>query len=540
MAQTGGIIAAAHPAAVDAGLQILAAGGSAVDAAIAVQMILNVVEPPESGIGGGAFMMYRDGDSGVMQMFDGREIAPAAASPDRFTVFGWPVPLLLAIPSGRSVGVPGVLAMLEAAHSAHGRLPWAELFAPAIALANTPQPMSEVLQQQIDEDFSLRLFGGTRTAFVGPRHSQQPQLHNPELARTLQTVAVEGASAIYRGPLAQQIVDAARGRWWWPSDLTLKDLADYRPEIRAPVCAPYREWTLCGPAPPSSGGITVLQILGLLAHTDWAQLEPQSPEAWHLLAEASRLAFADRAQFIGDPAFVEVPVEGLLQQAYLARRAGLIQAGRAMPQVRSGRPVGAQYAEASSWPAGRGTTGTSHFSVVDREGNTVSMTSSLEVPFGSRIMVNGLLLNSQLTDFDFRPTRDGRPVANAVAPGKRPRSSMAPFIVLDGDGEVRMAVGSRGGSRIIGYVAKTLVGVLDWGLTLQEAAALPNLIHRGDLLELEAGTALEDSAEYFRQLGHRVEVKPIRSGVHGVEQIDGTWRGAADPRMGGAAKALHR
>ena len=535
--QEPGMIAAAHPAAVEAGLGILAAGGNAIDAAIAVQLALNVVEPPESGIGGGGFLHYRDAKTGKMLVYDGRETAPAAADPNRFTVFGMPVPLWLAVPSGRSVGVPGLVAMLEAAHRAHGQLPWETLFKPAITLADTPQDISPVLQRQIARDYSLRLFPNTRHAFVAPMGEEHPKLHNPALARTLKTLARDGASTFYGGELAEGIVSAAGGRWWWPSDLTIEDLSAYLPEVRDPVCMAYREWTLCGPPPPSSGGITVLQILGLLAHTDWSQYEPESIQAWHLLAEASRLAFADRAYYIGDPEFVDVPTEGLLDATYLARRAALIKTDKAMEKVASGVPEGAvAHAPNGQLLPKQDSTGTTHFSVIDSQGNAVSMTSSIEVPFGSRIMVEGFLLNSQLTDFDFRPRRDHIMVANAVEPGKRPRSSMAPFIVLDNEGDVRMLVGSRGGSRIIGYVVKTLIGVLDWNMTLQEATDLPNLIHTGHVLELEQGTQLSAMAEHFKELGHRVDVKALQSGIHGIEKLDGQWHGAADSRMNGVAR----
>lgn len=535
-AEPPGLIAAAHPAAVDAGLQVLRAGGNAVDAAIAVQMALNVVEPSESGIGGGAFLMFRNGQSGAITVYDGRETAPSAATADRFTFFGLPVPLWLAVPSGRSVGVPGVVAMLEAAHKEHGQLPWATLFAPAIALADTPQPISPRLQRQIEQDPSLHLFHGTRQQFVQPMVDDEPQLHNPELAATFTTLAAQGATGFYRGALAEKIVTGAQGRWWWPSDMTLEDLANYSPEVRSPVCADYRQWTLCGPPPPSSGGMTLLQIMGILNHTDWSTHQPESLQAWHLFAEASRLAFADRA-YIGDPAFTEVPA-GLLDPLYLARRAALIDHHQVIKNVGPGLPAGAPEHEFGSRSlSGSGTTGTSHFSVIDKDGHIVSMTSSIEVPFGSRIMVAGFLLNSQLTDFDFDPFLDHTNAANAVAPGKRPRSSMAPFIVLDAQGQVRLAVGSRGGSRIIGYVTKTIIGVLDWGLSLEEAMALPNLISRGNFLELEANTSLSDLAEPLRELGHSVTIRPLESGVHGIEQRNGRWYGAADPRMGGTAKS---
>jgi len=569
------IVVAADPLAVEAGLTVLRAGGNAMDAAIAVQMTLNVVEPPESGIGGGAFLLYRDGATGRMSVFDGRETAPASASPDRFLVGNWPLPVWAAIPTGLSVGVPGLLAMLHKAHGEHGSRPWEELFEPAIRLADEGFPMPDRLQRQIATDPSLWLFRDIRQNLVHPARDDEPQLQNPELAETLAAIAREGPDTFYRGELTREMVRAARGRWPGRSDLTEEDFDAYRPVEREPLCRPYRGWTVCGIPAPSSGGITLLQILGILEHFDMQGFRPGDPSAIHLIAEASRLAFADREAWIGDPGFVEVPQEELLDSTYLSLRAKWVDTLQALDDVAPGLPAGSalnrrlpgtrrDVARAGTPSTQKETTGTSHFSIIDRQGNAVAMTSSIEAPFGSRIMTGGFLLNNQLTDFTFVAESNGYRSPNVVEPGKRPRSSMAPVMVFDADGELRLILGSRGGSRIIGYVAKTLIGVLDWELSLDEAIAMPNFLHRGRYLELEEGSAWEDRAEALRDMGHRVRVRPLESGLHGIERSDRsdrsdrlerleslempdvtpeserafTWIGAADPRMGGSAAGL--
>lgn len=531
------MVTAATPQAVEAGVEVLRNGGNAMDAAVAVQMALTFTEPPETGIGGGGFLLYRDAASGRITLYDGRETAPAAADRDRFMLWHWRMPLYLAVPSGLSVGVPGLVAMMHQAHGDHGSRPWPELFEPAIAMARDGIPMPRRLQRQIDNDFSLRLLGDTDNFFVEQWRQDPPRLRNPELADTLALIAQRGPEVFYQGPIGEAIVAAARGRWLWGSDITMDDMGTYEPEQREPVCGTYREWTLCGASPPSSGGIAVLQILGMLEQYDMAALAPGSAEAIHLVAEASRLAFADRFQYVGDPGFVDVPSQPLTSEAYLARRAQLIDPAQAMPEVHPGRPDGPVFLEDEPVPQEKETTGTSHFNVIDREGNIVAMTSSIESPFGSRIMVEGFLLNNQLTDFTFRPYYDGDLVPNAVAGGKRPRSSMSPLIVMDADGKVQLVLGSRGGSRIIGYVVKALVGVLDWDMTVQEAIAQPNFLHRGTgyPLELEAGTAVAGLADRLRAMGHEVDVLPLESGLHGIQRTPSGWRGGADPRMDGLA-----
>lgn len=532
------MVTAANPMAVDAGLQVLRDGGNAIDAAVAVQMVLNVVEPPESGIGGGAFLLYRDGQSGAMTVYDGRETAPAAAEPDRFMWFGmFPRPLMLSVPTGQAIGVPGLVAMLHQAHSERGTQPWKGLFQSAITIAEEGVPMPPRLQRQIDNDYSLRLFGDLRRTLVAARNQEPPRLSNPDLADTLRMLAEQGPEVFYRGAIAESIVAAARSRWPWTGDIALDDLANYQPIKRESICSGYRRWTLCGVPPPSSGGITVMQILGILEHFEVADMEPGSPEAIHLIAEASRLAFADRFYYIGDPAFVDVPTSFLLDKNYLAARAALIQPQAALNTVRPGGPDDA-FLEDAPEAEEQETLGTSHFTVVDGEGNIVAMTTSIEAPFGSRIMTRGFLLNNTLTDFALQPVVDGYAVPNAVAPNKRPRSSMAPIIVMDENGEVRLVVGSRGGSRIIGYVVKALVGVLDWDLSIQQAASLPNFVHRDEDvgIELEAGTPIAEHAQWLRQLGHKVSIMEMESGIHGIEGVKDGWRGGADPRMDGVAR----
>lgn len=530
------MVSSASPIATQAGLQVLRNGGNAVDAAVTVQAMLGFVEAPETGFGGGGFLLYRDGASGRLHSYDGRETAPATATAERFRLLGWPLPLWAAVAGGRSVGVPGLVAMLELAHSRHGRLPWAELLEPAITLAEEGIPMPERLRGQVDEDFTLRLFADTRRMFVAPAGEQSPRLRNPDYAETLRRLASDGAHAFYHGEIADDIVERAASRALWPSDLTTADFAAYRAQERIPICAPYRAWTICGAPPPSSGGVTVLQILGLLERFALDEMGPDSAQAVHLVAEASRLAFADRFHHIGDPDFVDVPVGGLLDPEYLATRAAMLDPLRTLHEALPGEP-GERPIVPEAEPTVEEERGTSHFTIVDGAGNLVALTSSVEAPFGARMAARGMLLNNQLTDFTFDPLlEDGRPHPNAVAPGKRPRSSMAPIMVFDADGKVRLVIGSRGGARIIGYVVKALIGVLDWGLDVQEAIALPNFVHRGEVLELERGSTVARHREALEAMGHDVRLVRMTSGLHGVERIDGHWRGGADPRLDGIAK----
>ncbi len=533
------MIAAANPYAARAGLEILRAGGSAIDAAIAAQMVLNLVEPQSSGIGGGGFLLYYDAARRETVAFDGRETAPAAATPDLFLDDqGRPLAFFDAVIGGRSVGVPGILSMLEQAHARYGRLPWARLFEPAIALAEKGFPISPRLNALIGRAPGLDRFAATRAYFLTPDGAPKPVgtlLRNPAFADTLRKIAAEGAAAFYRGAIAEDIVAAVRGAAGNPGRMTRADLASYRARVRAPVCASYRAWRVCGMGLPSSGGITTLQILGLVEGFDLAALAPGSVDAVHLIAEASRLAFADRGRYLADDSFVRVPVAGLLDRGYLAARAALIDPARAMagPAAPGAPPESAGLDLAPGDAAlGRSTT---HLSVVDDDGNVVSFTSSIESAFGSRLMVRGFLLNNQLTDFSFRPEIDGRPVANRVEPGKRPRSSMAPTLVFDRSGDFVLAIGSPGGSRIIGYVTEALIAVLDWGLDVQAAVALPHFVNRNGATDLEAGTPLAAIADALRARGHEVRLRPLNSGLHGIMARGGRLEGGADPRREGVA-----
>ena len=501
------IVAAAHPLAVDAGHSVLARGGSALDAAIAVQMVLGLVEPESSGIGGGAFLLYWTQKEAALRSYDGRETAPAAARPDRFLNMSF----MEAAVGGRSVGVPGVLRMLELAHRRHGKLPWKDLFQPAIDAAEQGFPMPARLHALLEQEQHLR----TNLYYQdGKAKPPGARIVNPEYADTLRLIAADGADAFYVGEIGRDIVRAVRTHAK-PGDLTERDLAGYRALEREPLCGPYREWRVCSMAPPSSGGVAVLQILGILERTPFARAPPHSADAVHYFSEAGRLAFADRAKYIGDPDFVSVPTRALLDPAYLEKRAKLIGERSMRLAV----------------PGDTEALGTSHFSIVDAEGNVASMTTTIEATFGSRIVVRGFLLNNQLTDFDFAPGS-----ANEVAPGKRPRSSMAPTIVFGPQGGVRLAVGSPGGPNIINYVARALVAVLDWRLDPQAAVAAPNFGSRNGPTLLEAGSSYEALERELQARGHAVEAVPLTSGLHALERLPNGWRGGADPRRDGTVR----
>jgi len=511
------MVAAAHPLAVDAGAAVLKGGGTAVDAAVAVQMVLGLVEPESSGIGGGAFLLHWSQSEKRLRSYDGRETAPAAARPDRFLGSdGSPMAFLDAAVGGRSVGVPGVLRMLEAAHRRHGKLAWRSLFAHAIAAAEQGFALSPRLHAQLERERFLREDPAARELFYGKDGKPKAagaRIVNPEYAATLRVVAERGADAFYRGEIARDIVRAVRSHAR-PGDLAEEDLAAYRALERPPLCGPYRAWRVCSMGPPSSGGIAVLQILGLLERVAFARAARHSEAAVHLFTEAGRLAYADRARYAGDPDFVQVPVARLLDGKYLDKRARLI-GERSMRQALPG-----------DFEAG-----TSHLSIVDAAGDAVAMTTTIESSFGSRILVRGFLLNNQLTDFDFKPGS-----ANEVAPRKRPRSSMAPTIVFEGGERVRLVLGSPGGPNIINYVARTLVATLDWGFDVQSAIALPNFGSRNGPTLLESGTVYEVLRAGLESRDHVVQSAPLPSGLHAIERVPGGWRGGADPRRAGAAK----
>lgn len=564
------MVAAAHPLAVRAGNEILQAGGSAVDAAIAVQMVLNVVEPQSSGIGGGAFMLHWSAEQRSLQAFDGRETAPAAITERLFLhPDGTAYDFVEAVVGGRAVGVPGVLRMLELAHQQHGVLPWKRLFQPAIAIARQGFEVTPRLHLLTRWDPLLRTQPAARHLFYEESGRALPvgsTLRNLALADAFERIAEEGADIFYKGELAQDIVQAVQeakrpsavtaavnyfltrglgapsGTGWLasvpnPGFLTAEDLAGYQAVVREPVCINYRRYRVCGFPPPTSGGITVLQVLGMLSHLGIERYPPTSAEAMHLIAEAERLAFADRNLYIGDPDFVQVPTAGLLDPDYLRQRANLIQPQQ-ISSGEAGTPPGVQ----SHWHPSTSPErpSTSHLSVADAAGNVVSMTTSIENVFGSRVMVRGFLLNNQLTDFSFVPTAGGRKVANALAPGKRPRSSMAPLIVFNREThQPVLSIGSPGGSRIIGYVAQATLGVLAWDLDPQRAVSLPHVVNRGGVTELEdQGWDRETQRAVAQQLeawGHEVTVGEQNSGLHAILRGPRGWVGGADPRREGVA-----
>ena len=533
------MIASANPYASEAGLEMLRAGGSAVDAAVAIALVLTLVEPQSSGIGGGAFLLHYDAQGGRVQSYDGREVAPASARPDMFLVGGAPRGFLDAVIGGLSVGVPGELRMLELAHRTHGKLPWSRLFEPAIRLAEEGFVLSERLHQLLALDERLARMAGAGTYFYQPDGTPKPVgtvLKNPELGATLRAVASGGADAFHRGEIARDMVAAVRKAPRNPSGMTLADVEGYRAVERPAVCMSYRSWKVCGMPPPSSGGVTTLEILGLLERFDMSAWKERSVESAHLFAEAGRLAYADRDRYLADPDFVKVPSDGLLDRAYLARRSKLIDPQRAAGLVGPGEVVDGG---ALRWgdDASGDLPSTSHLVVVDDAGNVVSMTASIESAFGSHLMVRGFLLNNELTDFSFLPEVDGKPVANRVEPGKRPRSSMAPVLVLDAEGRFLLALGSPGGSRIIAYVARTLVQILDGGLEPQLAIARPNVANRNGVTEIERMPGAEAWAATLEAAlagrGHQVKVGDLNSGLQAIMRVEGGYVGGADPRREG-------
>ena len=531
------MMVAANPLATAAGDEMLRRGGSVVDAAIATQLVLNLVEPQSSGIGGGAFMVVYSAKDRAIVTYDSRETAPAAASPDRFLdADGKPLPFAQAVNNGMAVGVPGLLRGLEMAHQRQGKLPWADLFQPAIRLAEQGFAVSPRLHKLLAGNKELPRQPAAAAYFYAPDGSAWPVGHvlkNPAFAATLRAVAQGGADAFYQGDVARDIVAAVHAHPK-PGDLTLADLAGYQARQREPVCGAYRGYELCGMGPPSSGPIAVLQMLGELEQYPIGDFAPGSVEAVHYFAEAGRLAFADRDFYVADPDFVRVPVRAMLDPAYLRARGALIRPDRSMKVALPGDPEGKLLTlgrdNALEQPS------TSHLVAVDADGNALSMTTTIENEFGSKIFVRGFLLNNEMTDFSssFKDP-EGRLVANRVEPGKRPRSAMAPMIVLR-DGKPYLLVGSPGGSAIINYVAKTIVAVLDWKLDIQAAAALPNLGSRNKETELEKGTALETLAPALERMGHPVKITDFPSGIHGIVIDADGLQGGVDPRREGLAQ----
>ena len=544
----GAMVSTANRHASQAALEMLNKGGSAVDAAIAAQLVLTLVEPQSSGIGGGAFLMHWDAEEDTVEAYDGREKAPAAAGPDLFlNPDKTPMGFMDAVVGGRAVGVPGVIAVLWRAHQDHGQLSWAELFTPAIRLAQNGFKVSERLHAMITAQNALTQHSSTREYFYIESVELAGALEplpvdyiraNPAYANTLRRIAKEGLAGFYEGKVAAAIVKAVRGHEN-PGLMTLDDLKNYDARKRSALCRKYREFKVCGMPPPTSGGLTSLMILGMLEPYDLSALRPGSPMAVHLISEASKLAYADRAVYMADSDFVTVPVNQLLNPGYLRKRSLEIHPGKSMGKAKPGT-FGAEKSPQRAADLQHGRPSTSHLSVVDNDGNAVSMTTSVEGPFGSHVMAAGFILNNQLTDFSFQPEINGKPVANAVAPGKRPRSSMSPTLVFNERGDLYAAIGSPGGSRIITYVTQTLIALLDWGLDMQSAIDLPRHVNRNGPIELEAETDLNEHVAALEALGHKVSLKKLTSGLHGIKVKKRSLRGGADKRREGVVLSTRR
>lgn len=532
------MVVAAHPLAAKGGAEILRTGGHAIDAVIASQMILNLVEPQSSGIGGGGFLIYFDAVSGELTTYDGRETAPSAARQDMFLKPDGEVPgYLEALVGGNSVGAPGLVRMLSMAHRDHGKLPWKKLFGPAINHAEAGFFIGPRLNKLIGKVATITRFRETADYFFAPSGHPKPvglRLVNLEYGRTLRELAIGGADKFYFGAIAKEISDRVNSTSTNPGSLSVADINNYEARIRTPVCGFYRGFRICGMGPPSSGGIAILQILGILENFDIGSMAPWSLDATHLFLEASQLAFADRSRYIADPDFVHVPTKGLLDPEYLRKRAKRIELDKANETVAPGLPDDMK-AHRLADDVSPEFPSTTHISVFDKLGNIASLTSSIEFAFGSALFVRGFLLNNQLTDFSFSPKHDGHLVANRVEPNKRPRSSMAPTIVFDKTGQPFMAIGSPGGSRIICYVAKSLLGVIDWGMSLSDSINQANLCKRSEISEIESGSSLNNFKQQLSDRGHTVVTREMTSGVHAIMKSRGKLIGAADPRREGGA-----
>lgn len=531
------MIAAANPLAVDAGADVLRAGGTAADAMVAVQSVLGLVEPQSSGLGGGAFLVWFDAQSGALTTLDGRETAPMAVTP---TVFqdenGETLGFFDAVVGGLSVGTPGTPRLMEDAHRRWGRANWGDLLDPAIALAEDGFVVSDRMASSIAGDAErLSRFGPTADYFVpgGVPLAAGTTLTNQDYATVLRQMAVEGADAIYSGPIAEDIVGAVRNAEGNPGLLALEDLANYRVVERPAVCVTYRDADVCGMGPPSSGALTVGQILGMAGQFDLAALGADNPESWRIIGDASRLAFADRGRYMADSDFVPMPTEGLVDPVYLEGRANQIGAtDKALESIAPGEPEW-DHAMLLADDQSIELPSTSHISIVDSYGNALSMTTTIENGFGSRVFVRGFLLNNELTDFSFRTHVDGIPIANRIEPGKRPRSSMSPTIVMQ-DGAPVLVIGSPGGSRIIGYVAQAIIAHLDWGMDVQQAVSMPHLVNRFGTYDVEEGTNAENLVEPLIALGFEVNARGLNSGLHAIS-IGDQLQGGADPRREGIA-----
>ena len=532
----GGVVSAADPRAAAAGQEMLRAGGSAADAAMAMMLALTVVEPQSSGIGGGGFLIHHDAATGLIETIDGREKAPSSATPGRFLgAGGKPLPFRQAFPGGLSVGVPGNVRLLAMAHARWGKLPWATLFAPAIRLADDGYDVNATLNRRLTQMAPLwRGFPEIAALYLkeGAAPAIGSRMRNPQLAALLRKIAERGPDAFYTGDNARAIARAVSAAPVNASALSEADLAAYQAKARPAVCAPYRAYTICGMAPPSSGATTVLQILGMLERFDIKAMGKDSPTAWHLIGEAMLLAYADREKYLGDRDFVAVPVSGLIDPAYVRARSALISPTRSLGTYPAGSPPGApaRTAALSSEVAG-----TTHFVAVDAAGDIATMTSTVEGPFGSQLIANGFVLNNELTDFTFAPEKDGAPVANRVEANKRPLSSMAPTIVYDRAGKPVFVTGAAGGKTIPMQVLKALIAWIDWGASAPDAVAMPNLYFSGAALSVESGSALEPMIPALEKLGHKVAAQAPWGKANDAERTPSGWRGGADPRSEGVA-----
>ena len=536
LALAQGVTSSADPRATEAGREILHQGGTAADAAVAMVAVLTLVEPQSSGIGGGGFLLHHDAKDGSISTIDGRETAPAAAKPERFLgADGQPRGYMDVIPGGLSVGVPGNMRLMEMAHGKWGKLEWKALFQPAIKLAEEGFVVTPALNKWLVQFEPMwKDFPGARAIYyVGGKPAPVgTRLKNPAYAAILRDIAARGPEAFYSGANARAISDAVAKAPRNPAQLTAQDLAAYKAKERPAVCTTYRIYKVCGMGPPSSGATTVFGILGLVEGWDMKAMGKDNPMSWHLLAEAMQLSYADRAAYLGDADFVDVPVKGLLDKAYLGERRQLISPYRAAGRYEPGTPPGAKPRAAAPAIPEQGTT---HFVAVDAAGNVVSMTSTVESIFGSQLIANGYFLNNELTDFDLAPTRDGVPTANRVQAGKRPLSSMSPTIVYGPDGKVVLAVGSAGGKRIIMHVTKVLIGVLDWGLDAKQAMELPNLFFGRDGVLIENNNAGQAIAAKMKPFGYSFTATSLGSKLNAVERTAAGWRGAADPRGPGSS-----
>ncbi len=532
----GGVVSAADPRASEAGREILRAGGSAADAQMAMMLVLTVVEPQSSGIGGGGFFLHHSAKTGAIETIDGRETAPSATLPTRFMgANGKPLPFGQAFPGGISVGVPGNIALMAKVHAKWGKLPWTKLFDPAIRISENGFQVTPALASRLNQLKKIWTdFPEARAIYWqdGRPKAIGETVKNPSIAALLRSVAKDGAKAFYSGDNAKAIVNATAASARNKAVITARDITSYRAKERAAVCTTYRVYKLCGMGPPSSGATTVFQILGMLERFDMKAMGKDDPKAWHAIAEAMMLAYADREKYLGDADFVSVPVAGLLDKGYIAKRSALISLETSLPKYAAGNPPGA--AKRTAAISGE-VDGTTHFVAVDGTGNVSSMTSTIEGPFGSQLIANGYFLNNELTDFTFAPEKDGALVANRPQAGKRPLSSMSPTIVYGPDGKVILAIGSAGGKRIIMHVTKSLIGALDFGLSAQDAIALPNIYFGGDAVLIEAGTSLDAMRDRIAALGRTVVSSDLGSKLNAVERTPTGWRGAADPRSEGVA-----